>query len=96
MSNRPAIPTEIENALMFECRYRCACCCEPTPLERAHIIPWSQTHDHSFENLVVLCKNCHGRSHAENWPDAQLRRFKQQPCALERDRLPVVTSEQKA
>ena len=96
MSNRPAIPADIQRDLLFECRYRCACCCEPVSLEKAHIIPWCQTHDHSFRNLVVLCANCHTRSHSEHWPDSQLRRFKEAPCALERDRLPPVSAEQKA
>jgi type I restriction enzyme, R subunit len=73
-----------------------ACDCEPVSLEKAHIIPWRENNDHSFENLVVLCANCHTRSHAEDWPESQLRRFKQFPCALERDRLPAMSPEQKA
>jgi type I restriction enzyme, R subunit len=40
MSDRPAIPVEIQRELLFECRYRCACCCEPVSLEKAHIDPW--------------------------------------------------------
>jgi len=95
MSERPAIPVETQHALMFECRYRCACCCEPVSLERAHIEPWSKTKDHSAGNLVVLCANCHTRSHTEKWPESNLHRFKQQPCALERDRMAPVSSEQK-
>ncbi len=96
MSNRPAIPLEIQRELLFECRYLCAARCEPVSLEKAHIIPWSETQDHSFENLVVLCANCHTASHAEKWPESHLRRFKQRPCALERDRLPPMSPEQKA
>ena len=95
MSNRPAIPKQIQDDLMFECRYRCACDCEPVSLEKAHIIPWSETQDHSFENLVVLCANCHTRADKEKWPEAHFRRFKQQPCALERERLPMISPEQK-
>src|SRR5436305_12967094 len=96
MSDRPKIPRDVELDLLFECRYRCACDCEPVSLEKAHIIAWSKTKDHSAPNLVVLCANCHTRSHTENWPEAQLRRFKDKPCALERDRLPVMSGEQKA
>ncbi len=96
MSDRPAIPIDIQRDLLFECRYRCACDCEPVSLEKAHIIPWSKSKDHSAPNLVVLCANCHTRSHVENWPESQLRRFKERPCALERDRMPVVSGEQKA
>ena len=96
MSDRPAIPINIQRDLLFECRYRCACDCEPVSLEKAHIIPWCDTKDHCAANLVVLCANCHTRSHAENWPESQLRRFKEKPCALERDRMPPVAGEQKA
>jgi type I restriction enzyme R subunit len=95
MAKRPAIAAETQRELLFECRYRCACCCEPVALEKAHIIPWCETQDHSAANLVVLCANCHTRSHAEVWPMSQLRRFKQQPCALERDRMPPMNSLQK-
>jgi type I restriction enzyme R subunit len=94
MSNRPAIPRAIQLDLLFEVRYRCACDCEPVSLEKAHIIPWCETKEHSFENLVVLCANCHTRSHVEKWPESQLRRFKLQPCALERDRMPPMSPEQ--
>lgn len=96
MSDRPAIPIYIQRELLFECRYRCACDCEPVSLEKAHIIPWCETQDHSAPNLVVLCANCHTRSHAEKWPESQLRKFKQKPCALERDRLPPMSGDQKA
>ena len=42
MSDRPAIPTDTQRELLFECRYRCACDCEPVSLEKAHIIPVEQ------------------------------------------------------
>lgn len=96
MSDRPAIPEQTKRDLLFECRYRCACCCEPVSLEKAHIDPWCKSKDNSFENLVVLCANCHTRSHTDNWPESDLKRFKLQPCALERDRLPPVSAEQQA
>ena len=28
-------------------------------IETAHIVPYSKTVDNSFENLVILCPNCH-------------------------------------
>ena len=96
MSHRPAIPMHTQRELLFECCYRCACCCEPVSLEKAHIVPWAESQDHAAENLVVLCANCHTRSHAEHWPESQLRKFKQAPCALERERLPPMSAEQKA
>lgn len=65
--NRPHIPAEIEREIMIECGRRCSVCGAPTPLERAHIIPWHKSHEHNAEDLVCLCANCHERSHRENW-----------------------------
>lgn len=96
MSNRLAIPVQIKRDLLFECRYRCACDCVPVSLEKAHIIPWRETRDNSFENLVVLCANCHTRADTEKWPESHLRKFKSHPCALERDRMPIMGPDQKA
>ena len=67
---------------MVECRHRCAVCCEPTPLERAHIRAWSKSKDHSAKNLIALCANCHQRADNEKWPEAVLRAYKNDPCAL--------------
>ena len=67
MSNRPAIPIDIQREVLFEARHRCAVCCEPTPLERAHIDPWSKSQDHSAANLIALCANCHTRADKEHW-----------------------------
>ena len=94
--HRPKIPIATQRELLFEVRYRCACCCEPISLEKCHIVPWSKTKDHSAENLVVLCANCHTRSHKEDWPASQMRQFKKRPCALERDRMPPMTPGQRA
>lgn len=96
MSNRPKIPRAVAEAVLLECRHRCACCCEPVALERAHIEPWCETQDHSAPNLLVLCANCHTRSHAEKWAESILRAYKQNPCALARYLLPPMTPEQKA
>ncbi len=81
---------------MLESRHRCSCCCEPVALEKAHIIPWSKTQDHSLENLVVFCANCHTRSHTENWSVTVMRGYKQDPCALKKDIMPALSPEQKA
>lgn len=80
---------------MLEVRHRCAVCCAPVALEKAHIIPWSKTKDHSFENLVVMCANCHTRSHSEDWSAAILRGYKKDPCALKIHALPPTTHSQK-
>jgi type I restriction enzyme R subunit len=95
MSSRPAIPTQIKRDVLFEARHRCAACCEPLPLEYAHVIPWSKTQDHSLTNLIALCANCHTRADNEPWGIDTLKRYKENPCALERDRLPVMSAEKK-
>ena len=96
MSGRPAIPVEVQRDVLFEARHRCAVCCEPTPLERAHIVAWSRSRDHSAANLIALCANCHSRADNEGWGSDVLRRYKKQPCALSVHALPVVSAEQQA
>ena len=94
-SSRPAIPRATQEALLLEARHRCAVDCEPVSLEKAHIIPWCETQDHSAENLIVLCANCHTRSHAEKWPESMLRAYKQNPCALAAHAMPPMSVGQK-
>ena len=96
MSNRPAIPVDIQREVLFEARHRCAVCCEPTPLERAHIRPWSKSQDHSAPNLIALCANCHTRADNEDWGVEYLGRYKKNPCALAAHAPLIVTAEQQA
>src|SRR5882762_7670624 len=95
MSNRPTISRAIKEELLFEVRHRCAVDCEPVSLEMAHVIAWRKTQDNTAPNLIVLCANCHTRCDAEQWPESELRKYKQRPCALERDMMPVMSAEQK-
>jgi len=80
--NRPRIPAEIEREIMIECGRRCAVCGTPTPLERAHIIPWNKSREHKAEDLICLCANCHERSHKEKWSEKELRKHKENPWIL--------------
>jgi type I restriction enzyme R subunit len=96
MSKRPAIPIEIQREILFEARHHCAVCCEPTPLERAHIRPWSKSRDHSAANLIALCANCHTRADKEDWGAEYLKRYKQKPCVLAAKSSTVASSEQQA
>nr|WP_283812595.1 HsdR family type I site-specific deoxyribonuclease [Bradyrhizobium aeschynomenes] len=64
---------------MVECGHRCCVCGEHVSLEKAHIVPWSITKDHSFANLLVLCSLCHTRSHNEDWDEKTLKYYKQLP-----------------
>ena len=86
---RPPIPTDVERRLLVECGHRCACCGQPVSLEKAHIIPWSETKDHSFENLVVLCSTCHTRSHDEKWDKKTLQEYKKRPWVLRYQQTPA-------
>lgn len=82
--NRPAIPSSTQKLVLFEARHHCAVCCNPLPLEQAHIIPWSKSKDHSPENLIALCANCHSRADNERWDSETLRNYKKNPCILAR------------
>ena len=61
--SRPTIPVEIKRQVYLEAGHRCAIptCKAPSPLEIAHIIPWSEVQCHDFSNLICLCANCHSR-----------------------------------
>lgn len=62
MAKRPAIPRQIEREVLIEAGHRCAIpTCRQTPVEIAHIIPWSIVKTHSFDNLIALCPTCHTR-----------------------------------
>src|ERR1043165_7033179 len=84
MPDRPRIPADIERAILVECGHRCAVCCEGTPLERAHKVPWHQSHEHKAADLICLCANCHQRADNENWGEKMLREYKLKPCIFRR------------
>lgn len=53
---------DIKRAVLVEAGHRCAIpTCRATTTEIAHIVPWADTQDNSFENLIALCPNCHTR-----------------------------------
>lgn len=59
---RDEVPVEVKRAVLVEAGHRCAIpTCRATTTEIAHIVPWSETQDNSFENLIALCPNCHTR-----------------------------------
>ncbi len=46
----------------MEAGHRCAIpTCKATTTEIAHIVPWEKVREHTFENLIALCPNCHTR-----------------------------------
>lgn len=77
--NRPSIPAEIEREVMVEAGHRCAVCGAESPLELAHIKPWSSSREHSVKNLICLCANCHQRADNGKWKQKDLREYKKRP-----------------
>lgn len=59
------IPTELRRQLLIESGHRCSIpqCRHSANLDIHHITPWSECKEHSFENLIVLCPNCHRQVH---------------------------------
>ncbi|MET8989366.1 HNH endonuclease signature motif containing protein [Nonomuraea wenchangensis] len=61
-ADRPSIPSELKRRVLTEAGHRCAIpTCRSTPVEIAHITPWSAIKEHTYENLVALCPTCHTR-----------------------------------
>ncbi|MFE5158110.1 HNH endonuclease [Streptomyces sp. NPDC056697] len=61
-AKRPKVPSELRRRVLIEAGHRCAIpACKTTPVEIAHIIPWSKTRKHEFKNLIALCPTCHTR-----------------------------------
>jgi hypothetical protein len=59
---RPSIPLALRRQVLIEAGHRCAIpTCRQTPVELAHIIPWSSCKEHEYSNLIALCPTCHTR-----------------------------------
>ena len=62
--NRPAIPAEVKRKVLLEAGHRCVIPhCGSAEIDVHHIIPWETCQDHSPDNLIALCPNCHRRAH---------------------------------
>ena len=60
--DRPDIRAKLKRAVLVEAGHRCAIpTCRQTPVEIAHIVPWAQVKEHTFDNLIALCPTCHVR-----------------------------------
>lgn len=61
-NGRPPVPAELKRMVLVEAGHRCAIpTCRETTTEIAHIVPWAKVQEHTFENLIALCPNCHTR-----------------------------------
>ncbi len=48
--------------VLIESGYRCAMPhCRETQIDINHIVPFAEVQEHTFDNLVALCPNCHRR-----------------------------------
>lgn len=81
-SKRPRIPAAIAREVLIESGHRCAVCGDGCPLERAHIISWQKSREHSVENLICLCASCHQRADLEKWGARTLLEYKRRPWIL--------------
>ena len=44
--------------------------------ENVHIVSWAESADHSYENMIVLCANCHTRYDSGDIPRAAIVSYK--------------------
>jgi hypothetical protein len=59
---RTNLPIELKRRVLVEAGHRCAIpTCRDTTTEIAHIVRYSKVKDHTFDNLIALCPNCHTR-----------------------------------
>lgn len=63
--DRPAIPADALVKALYANRWTCCVCRVVAPVVVHHIAPWSTSHDHSLENLAVLCTHHHGEAHTK-------------------------------
>jgi len=74
---RPPIPMQLQRQLKVEAGHRCAIpTCRQTPVELAHIVPWSQVREHTFENMITLCPTCHARFDRGEIDRTAMRQYK--------------------
>ena len=60
---RPPIPADLRRRILVEAGHRCAIpTCRYIEVEVHHIIPWEKCKNHSYNNLIALCPNCHSRA----------------------------------
>jgi HNH endonuclease. len=76
---RPAISAEVTRSIMIEAGHRCAVDGTRFPLEKAHIVAWNESKDHTAENLILLCANCHEMFDLGKIDAATMREYKKKP-----------------
>lgn len=80
---RSAIPFSNLARVLWQNRFTCCVCRDPTlAVIVHHIDPWATSHDHTVENLAVLCLEHHARAHRtgtleQNLTSRQLKECKE-------------------
>lgn len=63
---RPPIPDDVLSKLLFDNRFQCCICRDPSlPIIVHHIDEWAQSRSHAPENLAVLCLVHHSDAHSK-------------------------------
>lgn len=74
---RPAIPADLKRKILVEAGHRCAIpTCRYIKVEIHHIIPWNKCKEHSYDNLIALCPNCHSLADRNEIDRKSLRMYK--------------------
>lgn len=82
MSTRPSVPAELRRRVLVESGDRCAVhTCQHSDVDVHHIIPWEKCQDHSYDNLIALCPNCHRRADSGEIDRKSLRLYKARVAA---------------
>jgi hypothetical protein len=64
---RPPIPGDVLSKLLFDNRYQCCVCRDPSkPFIVHHIDEWAKSRSHKPANLVVLCLEHHDKAHSKS------------------------------
>ena len=75
--SRPPIPANLRRRVLVEAGHRCAIpTCRHIQVDLHHIIPWTKRREHKYENLIVLCPNCHARADRGEIDRKSLRLYK--------------------
>ena len=77
MPERPPIPADLRRHVLVEAGHRCAIhTCRHGDVDVHHIVPWARREEHTFENLIALCPNCHRRAERGDIDRKSLRLYK--------------------
>lgn len=80
---RPSIPAELKRSVLVEAGHRCAIpTCRTTTMELAHIEPWAKVQEHTFDNIIALCPNCHTRFDKGEIDRKSMRMYKENLALL--------------